>query len=122
MAEGFLNALHGSRYEGYSAGIQATKVNPYVLKVMAEIGIDISMQRSKNIEKFRGKNFDYVVTVCDQARETCPFFPGEKILHKSFEDPSAFKGTEDEILVQVRRVRNEIKDWIDETFGKKAPT
>jgi arsenate reductase len=117
IAEGFLNALAGDRYEGYSAGMEATKVNPYVVKVMMELGIDISRHRSKSIEEFRGKNFNYVVTVCDHAKETCPFFPGEKILHKSFDDPSEFKGSEEEILKKARRVRNEIRDWIVKTFS-----
>ncbi|MGD9131523.1 MAG: arsenate reductase ArsC [Candidatus Bathyarchaeota archaeon] len=116
MAEAFLNALYGGRYEGYSAGVTPATVNPYVVKAMAEIGIDISGNRSKSIEEFRGENFDYVVTVCDGARESCPFFPGEKIIHKGFEDPSKFAGSEEEILKQVRRVRNEIKEWIKETF------
>lgn len=119
MAEGFLNALYGDRYEGLSAGIEPTQINPYAVKVMAEIGVDISMHRSKSIEDFRGKNFNYVVTVCDHAKEICPFFPGKNILHKGFEDPSDFKGTEDEILKEVRRVRDEIKDWIEITFGRE---
>jgi arsenate reductase len=118
MAEGFLNAICGDRFEGSSAGIEPTKVNPYAVKAMAEIRIDISQHRSKSLEEFRGGHFDYVVTVCDHAKEVCPFFPGEKILHRSFEDPSEFKGTEDEILEQVRRVRAEIKEWIDKTFCK----
>ena len=117
MAEGFLNALHGNHYEGYSAGIKPTNVNPYVIKVMSEVGIDISKHRSKSIGEFYGKNFDYVVTVCDHAKEACPFFPGEKIIHKSFEDPSRFNGTEDQILEQVRRVRDKIKDWEEKTFS-----
>jgi arsenate reductase len=120
MAEGFLKTLYGDRYEGFSAGIEPTQVNPYAVKVMAEIGIDISMQRSKSIEDFRGKTFNYVATVCDHAKETCPFFPGEKILHRGFEDPSDFKGTEDEILKRVRHVRDEIKDWIEITFDRQS--
>jgi len=120
MAEGFLNALYGDRYEGFSAGIEPSKVNPHAVKVMAEIGIDISMHRSKSIEEFRGKNFNYVVTVCDHAKKTCPLFPGEKILHKGFEDPSDFKGTEDVILKEVKRVRDEIKDWLNITFGEES--
>jgi arsenate reductase len=87
-----------------------------VVEVMAEIGIDISDNRSKSIEEFRGENFNYVVTVCDSAREACPFFPGEKIVHQSFEDPSQFNGSEKEILKQVRKVRDEIKEWIKNTF------
>jgi len=119
MAEGFLNALYGDRYEAYSAGIEPARVNPYAVKVMAEISIDISRHRSKSIEEFHAENFDYVVTVCDHAKEVCPFFPrGEKFLHKGFDDSSKFKGSEDEILAEVRRVRDEIKDWIKKTFGE----
>lgn len=113
-----MNALYGDKYEGYSAGIEPTEVNPYAIKAMSEIGVDISTHRSKSIEEFRQEHFDYVVTVCDHAKEVCPFFLGEKILHKSFEDPSVFKGTEDEILEGVRRVRDEIKEWIEKTFAK----
>lgn len=119
MMEGLLNALFGDRYKAYSAGMEPAQVNAYAVKVMTEIGIDISMQRSKSIDVFRERNFDYVITVCNHAREVCPFFPGEKILHKSFTDPSEFKGTEDENLGKVRRARNEIKRWIEETFGKE---
>ena len=117
IAEGLLNTFYGNRYEGYSAGVTPTKVNPYVIKSMAEIGIDISRNRSKSIEEFRGENFGYVVTVCDSAREACPFFPGEKVIHKSFEDPNQFGGSEEEILKQVRHVRDEIKEWIKSTFA-----
>ena len=117
MAEGFLNTLYGDRYEAHSAGITPTRINPHVVKAMAEIGIDISKNRSKSIEEFRGENFNYVVTVCDSARETCPFFPGEKIIHKAFEDPSEFKGSEEEILKEVRQVRDRIKEWIKTAFA-----
>ena len=116
MAEALLNTLNGDKYEAYSAGVMATRINPYVVKAMAEIGIDISKNRSKSIEEFRGKNFNYVVTVCDSAKEACPFFPGEKIIHKSFDDPSQAKGSEEEIMKQTRRVRDEIKEWLKTTF------
>ena len=116
MAEGFLNALYGERYEAYSAGIEPTEVNPHVVTVMAEFEIDISTHRSKNINEFQGTHFDYVVTVCDHAKEVCPFFPGDTILHHSFEDPSQFTGKEKEVLEKVRRVRDDIKDWIEKTF------
>ena len=116
IAEGFLNALYGDRYDAYSAGIEPAPVNPYVVRVMAEIGIDISKQSSKSIKEFHGKPFDYVVTVCDHAKKMCPFFPGEKNLHKNFKDPSEFKGGEDDIFEQVRHVRDEIKYWIENTF------
>lgn len=102
-----------------TAGIQPSQVNPYAIKVMKEIGIDISKQRSKSVEEFRGEKFDLVATVCDQAKEACPFFPGgKKFLHKGFKDPSQFKGTEEEILAEVRRVRDEIKDWIEKVLVK----
>jgi arsenate reductase (thioredoxin) len=117
MAEALLNALYGDKYRAYSAGVTPTKVNPYVVKAMAEVGIDISGNRSKSIEAFRKENFNYVVTVCDSARENCPFFPGEKVLHQSFEDPSQFRGSEEEIMKGVRRVREEIKAWIKKTFA-----
>ena len=121
MAEGILRTLYGDRYEAYSAGTQPTKVNPYTIKVMSEIGIDISNHRSKSAEEFRGKEFDYVVTVCDNAKEACPFFPGGKTyLHKGFKDPSEFKGNENEIIAEFQRVRDEIKRWIEETFGEKC--
>ena len=116
IAEGFLNACYGDRYEGFSAGIEPKRINEYAIKVMREVGIDISSHTSKSIEKFRGMHFDYVITVCDYAREVCPFFPGDTILHKSFEDPSNFKGTPNEILDRTRGVRDEIKEWIRETF------
>jgi arsenate reductase len=118
MAEAFLNRLCGDRYEAKSAGVTPTGINPYVAKVMAEIGFDLSTHRSKSILEFQGKIFDYVVTVCDSARENCPFFPGKIEIDKSFPDPSAFKGTEEEILLKVRVVRDEIKNWVETTFCK----
>ena len=118
MAEAFLNALCGDKCEAKSAGMTPTQINSYVAKVMAEIGIDLSTHRSKSILEFQGKTFDYVVTVCDTAREACPFFPGKKEINKSFPDPSAFKGTENEILQKVRVVRDEIKNWVEKTFCK----
>ena len=116
MAEAFLNALCGKKYQAKSAGVTPTGLNPYIVKTMAEVGIDLSTHHSKGIMKFQGKKFDYVVTVCDLAREICPFFPGEKQIHKSFSDPSAFTGTEKEILSKVRAVRDEIKAWVRNTF------
>jgi len=112
MAEAFLNKLCGDKYRAESAGVTPTQVNSYVIKVMAEIGIDLSRHRSKSIIEFQAKTFDYVVTVCDSAREVCPFFPGEKEIHTSFPDPGAFKGSEEEVLSKVRCVRDEIKDWV----------
>jgi arsenate reductase len=118
MAEGLLRELCGDRYEAYSAGTQPTEVNPYAIRAMAEIGIDISNHRSKSVEEFLGEEFDYAVTVCDHAKETCPFLPGGKeYIHKSFEDPSNISGSEEEKLAAFRRVRDEIKAWIQEMFG-----
>ena len=89
MAEGLLNALYGDGYEAHSAGTEASSVSPYAIKAMAEIGIDISAHRSKNVETFRSMEFDCVVTVCDHAKETCPvFFGGKERLHKGFVDPA----------------------------------
>ena len=119
MAEAFLNKLCGDKYKAESAGVTPTQINPYVAKVMAEIGVDLSTHRSKSIMEFQGKTFDYVVTVCDSARELCPFFTGEKEMHKSFPDPTAFKGAEAEVLPKVRAVRDEIKEWVENTFCKE---
>ena len=118
IAEALINNLYRDKYEAQSAGITPTEINPYVVKAMAEIGIDISKNRSKSIEEFRGENFNYVVTVCDNAKESCPFFPGEKIIHKAFEDPSKFKGSEEEIMKEVRRIREEIREWIKNAFAQ----
>lgn len=117
MAEGFLNAYDGDRYEAYSAGISPTKVNPFAIKTMQDAGIDISGYRSKGVEEFLGQSFDYIITVCDNAKESCPFFPGEaNRIHKSFFDPSACEGSEREILDCVRLVRDEIRNWIIQNF------
>jgi arsenate reductase len=83
---------------------------------MSEVGIDLSTHRSKSLMEFQGKTFNYVVTVCDSARENCPFFPGEIEIDKSFPDPSAFTGTEEEIMRNVRVVRDEMKNWVASTF------
>jgi arsenate reductase len=117
MAEGLLNGLVGDRYEAASAGIEATRVRPEAIAVLAELGIDISRHRSKTLEEFRGRQFDFVVTVCDSARERCPFFPGKQVLHESFLDPSAARGDEQEVLEAFRRARDQVASWIVATFG-----
>lgn len=117
MAEGILKDLFGDRYDAYSAGTSPTSVNPYAIKVMAELGIDISKNRAKSIEEFRGMDFDYVVTVCNDAKESCPFFLGKIHIHMGFEDPAFAKGTEEEILKTFRKVRDEIRKWIIKYFG-----
>jgi len=123
MAEGLLRSLYGDRYEAYSAGTQPSRVNPYAIKVMAEIGFDISTHYSKNIDVFHGIRFDYVVPVCNKAKEECPFFQGGgEYLHNDFDDPSQFKGNEDEKPAVFRKTRDVIKDWIEKTFGKEDKT
>jgi arsenate reductase (thioredoxin) len=113
MAEGFLRALKGDRYEAFSAGTEPRDVNPYAVRVMAEIGIDLGGHRSKNIDEFRDSVFDEVVTVCDSARESCPAFPGGgRKRHQSFPDPSHFEGAPEEILAGFRSVRDAIRFWI----------
>ena len=117
MAEGLLKAFGDNNYEVYSAGISPSRVNPYAIKVMAEIGIDLSKYLSKSIDKLQREKFDYVVTLCDQAKKTCPFFPNSKeYIHKNFIDPAGIEEGEDELLNIFRGVRDEIKDWIEKTF------
>jgi arsenate reductase len=116
MAEGLLKTIYGDRYEVYSAGVDPTKVNTYAIEVLKEIGIDISNNKSKSIEEFRDMSFDIVVTVCDNAKETCPFFPGNKIIHIGFDDPSKVKGDKTATLDEFRKVRDEINTWIKKVF------
>ncbi len=116
MAEGLLRASYPEDFDVYSGGTEPSEVNPKAIKVMEEIGVDISHQRAKNVSEFIDQKFDYVVTVCDQARESCPFFPGGKIIHKSFKDPSSLKGTDEEVFAGFREARDEIRDWIVNTF------
>jgi arsenate reductase (thioredoxin) len=117
MAEGLLRHLAGDRFEVYSAGTEATFVRPQAIKVMSEIGIDISGQKSKTLEEYLGQPFDYVITVCDAANEACPVFPGAKRrLHWSFEDPAAAVGSEEERLGVFRSVRDNIGEHIKGSF------
>lgn len=110
MAEGLLRHLAGDRFEVFSAGTQATRVHPLAIAVMAEKGIDISRHTSDHIDKYMGMGFDYVITVCDNANETCPYFPTNKVQwHWSFEDPSAATGTEAERLNKFREIRDQIE-------------
>jgi len=121
IAEGLINALYNSKYEASSAGTEPTRVNPYAVKVMAEIGIDISMSTSKNVNDFLGQTFDYVVTVCDHAKETCPFFPGaEQYFHQGFKDPAAAHGSEADKITAFRRTREEIRDWLVSNFSREV--
>jgi arsenate reductase (thioredoxin) len=114
MAEGLLRALAGDRFEAHSAGTEATRVRPLAVRAMREIGVDISGQESKTLDRYRREPFDYVITVCDDANEACPFFPGaQSTLHWSFEDPSKAEGTEEECLAVFRSVRDRIRQRIE---------
>ncbi len=109
MAEGLLRDIAGDRFEVESAGTIASFVRPQAIAAMAEIGIDISGHRSKCLDEFLNTEFDYVITVCDNANETCPVFPGAaKRIHWSFDDPAEASGSEDDVAAVFRRVRNEI--------------
>jgi arsenate reductase (thioredoxin) len=113
MAEGMLPNLAGDRFEVMSAGTEATQVRPLAIRAMEEIGIDISGQESKTLDRYLNEPFDYVITVCDDANEACPFFPGaQSRLHWSFEDPSKAEGSEEERLAVFRSVRDRIRDWM----------
>jgi len=117
MAEGYLKNAYGAHYEVYSAGTEPTVVNPYAIKVMDEIGIDISKHRSKSLKEFSDMEFDLVITVCGGSDQACPFFPGgKKHIHQGFRDPASVKGDEEEKMMIFREVRDEIISWIDETF------
>jgi arsenate reductase len=115
MAEGLLRHLAGDRFEIMSAGTEATSVRPEAIRAMADLGVDISGQSSKTLERYLGEPFDYVVTVCDDANEACPVFPGaENRLHWSLQDPSRAEGSEEQRLEVFRKVRDEIQTRISE--------
>ena len=115
MAEGLLRHLGGDRFEAYSAGTVATHVRPLAIKAMAELDVDISGQESKTLDRYLGEPFDAVITVCDQAAEACPVFPGAvDRLHWSFPDPSRATGSEDEQLSVYRSVRDAIRERIEQ--------
>ena len=136
MSEGMLRHYYGDKYEVFSAGATPTRVNPLAIRVMAEIGIDISRQRSKGIKEFAGKDIELVVTVCKSTpRLACPFcsspamgggrpviiketLPGADFLEHGFDDPSEVEGSDEERIAAFRRTRDEIKKWILEYFAK----
>ena len=118
MAEGLLRDRYGDQYEVRSAGTESGGVNPFAVEVMDEIGIDISGHTSDPLQAYTGSRLDIVVTVCDDAAERCPFVSARKQnLHRGFDDPSAVTGTDEEKRTAFRRVRDELTEWIDETFG-----
>src|ERR1035441_4397825 len=117
MGEGLFRSEGGAGFEIYSAGIKPSSVRPEAIAVMKEIGIDISGHRSKSVDEFSGQSIDYVVTVCDNARDDCPVFPaGAELLHWSFEDPAALQGSEQERLVAFRRIRDRIHERVKAFF------
>ncbi len=110
MAEGLLRFLGGNRFEVLSAGTEPGDVNPLAIRALNEIGIDISEAASEHVDQFVGQDFDYVITVCDRANETCPIFPGDaKRIHWSFPDPSAATGSDEERMMAFRRVRGDLR-------------
>ncbi|QJB37958.1 arsenate reductase ArsC [Chitinophaga oryzae] len=112
IAEGYLKHFAGEKAEVYSAGVETHGVNPRAIATMAEDGIDISGHTSNNIAEYRDIPFDYVITVCDNAKERCPFFPSTaQKFHENFPDPAKATGTEEEIMQQFRTVRQIIKDY-----------
>jgi arsenate reductase (thioredoxin) len=119
MAEGLLRHLAGDRFEVFSAGTRPVGLSPNAVAAMAEAGIDISGQRSKSVDEFQGQQFDYVITVCDRAKEACPVFPGPgKRLHHSFDDPATASAGEQPAI--FRAVRDQIRAWVREFVGNEA--
>ncbi len=115
IAEGYLRHFANNKAEIYSAGIETHGVNPRAIAVMKEDGIDISHHTSNHIDEYKNIDFDYVITVCDNAKERCPFFPSSaKKFHQNFPDPAKAKGSEDEIMQEFRKVRNSIKSYSKE--------
>jgi arsenate reductase len=113
MAEGLLRHDAGDRFEVFSAGTRPSQVRPEAIAAMRELGIDISGHRSKSVDEFAGQSFDYILTVCDNAKEACPIFPGEAVRsHRSFDDPAELQGSDDERLVLFRRVRDELRNYL----------
>ncbi|RAJ24911.1 arsenate reductase ArsC [Pedobacter cryoconitis] len=112
LAEGFLRQFAGNQAEIYSAGIEVHGVNPKAIQVMSEAGLDISAHTSNHVDEYAAIDFDYVITVCDNAKESCPYFPARAIkFHYNFPDPAKAKGTDDEVMQEFRRVRDLIKEY-----------
>ena len=118
MAEGYIRYFGGNAVNVFSAGIEAHGINPMAIQVMKEDLIDISHQRSNNVIEYRNMRFDYVITVCDHAKENCPFFPSHAIkLHQNFTDPAKATGTPLSVIKQFRNVRDEIKKYCEAFVG-----
>lgn len=122
MAEGLLRHDASDRFEVFSAGTKPGRVRPEAITVMRELGIDISGNRSKHVDEFAGQNFDYVLTVCDNARHSCPAFPGQAVrIHHNFDDPAASEAPEEERLALFRRVRDEIRAYLVADILERVP-
>ena len=121
MAEGYLRNYAKDEAEVYSAGIETHGVNPKAIEIMKEDGIDISKHTSNNVDEYRNINFDFVITVCDNAKEQCPIFPSTaKQLHQNFPDPAKATGSAEEVMQQFRNVRDQIKKFSSD-FVKEYP-
>jgi arsenate reductase len=121
MGEGLFREVGGSGYQVFSAGTRPSHVRPEAIAVMREIGIDISRHRSKSVDEFAGQEFDFVVTVCDSARDQCPVLPGAaKRIHWSLEDPAAVGGTEEERLAAFRRIRDQLREHVKAFVDERA--
>lgn len=117
MAEGLLKHITKGEYEIFSAGTKPGIVRSEAIKVLAEIDIDISENRSKSVDEFSGQKMDFVLTVCDNAKENCPFFPADvRLVHHTFEDPASIEGSDETKVAEFRRVRDEIRDYLKNEF------
>jgi arsenate reductase (thioredoxin) len=120
MAEGLVNHFFGDRFQAFSAGTEATRVNPLAARVLAELDIDLAGHRSKTLDEFAGEPFDYVITLCGDAHRKCPLFlGGVKRVHIGFDDPSRLQGSDDEVLPEYRRVRDEIRQRLTQFFAEE---
>jgi|SRR5271165_1924012 len=121
MAEGILRHDFGDQFDVFSAGTKPSHVRPEAIEAMSELGIDLSGHRSKSVDEFLGQEFDYVITVCDNAKESCPIFPGRtQRIHWSFEDPAGVQGSEEERTAAFRRIRDQIRAHFAEFIPKLA--
>ena len=117
MAEGLLRHIAGDKYDVESAGTHPSFVNPFAIESMKEAGIDISSHRSKSVNEFKGSHFDYIITLCDHAKESCPYFPGGIKIHWGIEDPFSASGNEEMVLKKFMKIRNEIAELIKKLVG-----
>ncbi|HEY3117496.1 MAG TPA: arsenate reductase ArsC [Chloroflexota bacterium] len=121
MAEGWLRVRHGDRFEAHSAGTEATGVRPLAIRAMRDVGADISEQESKTLDRYLNEPWDYVITVCDDANQVCPVFPGGRHrLHWSIPDPSLATGTDDEQLAMYERVRDDLRQRIEDLVSSAS--